>query len=98
MAKAKAKAEEKAGSSEKKPNIRELVLDGIGGSAIVAATGISERHAFRLKAQHRAGRMRIEGGRSLEQPRRESKAVARERRRIRRELVRLGLVRHGDTG
>src|SRR5690348_16290732 len=32
---------------------RELVLNGVGGSEIVARSGISERHAFRLKADHR---------------------------------------------
>jgi hypothetical protein len=76
----------------------ELVLDGLGASEIVAASGVSERHAFRLKAQHRANRMRVEVESAREQPRRESKAVTRERRRIRRKLVRLGLIRHGDAG
>jgi hypothetical protein len=70
---------------------RELVLDGLAASAIVAATGLSERHVFTLKAQHRAGRMRLEVDRPRRQARRESRAVTRERGRVQRQLAQAGI-------
>ena len=52
---------------------RELVLHGFGASEVAARSGISARHAFRLRSQNRVGQMRLEGGRPRDLPRSESR-------------------------
>ena len=74
---------------------RALVLLGHGAAEIARATGLSKRSAFRLRAEHRAGRMTMPPEQLRGSEVRVSKQVAKERRRVERMLADLGLDRPG---
>lgn len=77
---------------------RALVLLGHSAAEIARATGLTKRHAFRLRAAHRAGRMTMPGEYLRRERLRVDKQVVKERARVRRLLAQLGIDGPGVLG